>query len=108
MRQRRNPTASGTPEEDLLQRLANPWTIESVSAHRALRGVPRSGLWSEGEIASSGTGSERAQGRECSGEEAPHEPVRAMAACPGLCRRRIGASSHLRDGALAEKDKGHK
>jgi len=26
-----------------------------------MRGVPRSGLWSEGEIASSGTGSERAQ-----------------------------------------------
>jgi len=39
-----NSTASETPEEDLPQRLANPWTIESVSAHRALRGVPRSGL----------------------------------------------------------------
>src|SRR3972149_2329157 len=74
MRQRRNLTASGTPEEDLLQRLANPWTIESVSAHRALRGVPRSGLWSEGEIASSGTGSERAQGRECSERKPPASP----------------------------------
>src|SRR4030067_820049 len=74
MRQRRNPTASGTPEEDLLQRLANPWTIESVSAHRALRGVPRSGLWSEGEIASSGTGSERAQGRERSERKPPASP----------------------------------
>jgi len=74
MRQRRNLTASGTPEEDLLQRLANPWTIESVSAHRALRGVPRSGLWSEGEIASSGTGSERAQGRERSERKPPASP----------------------------------
>jgi len=26
-------------------------------------------------------------------EEAPREPVRGMAACPGLRRRRIGASS---------------
>src|SRR3990172_971095 len=74
MRQRRNPTASGTPEEDLLQRLANPWTIESVSAHRALRGVPRRGLWSEGEIASSGTGRERGQGRERSERKPPAIP----------------------------------
>ena len=57
-------------------RLGNPWTNESVCAHRALRGVPRSGLWSEGELASSGTGSERAQGRERSGEESPRKPVR--------------------------------
>src|SRR3972149_1297514 len=31
----------------LLQRVANTLTFESVSVHRALRGVPRSGLWSE-------------------------------------------------------------
>src|SRR4030065_2779145 len=31
-----------------------------------------------------------------------------MAACPGISRGRIGASSHLRDTALAEKYKGHK
>jgi hypothetical protein len=61
-----------------VQRLANTLTIESVSVHRALRGVPHSGgtlLEVVGssvggvsrrreEIASSGTGSERAQGRE--------------------------------------------
>ena len=40
-----------------------------------MRGVPQSGLWSEEEIASSGTGSERAQGRERSEEEAPREPL---------------------------------
>src|SRR3990172_540681 len=83
MRQRRNLTASGTPEEDLLQRLPNPWTIESAPAHRALRGIPRSGLWSEGEIASSGTGSERAQGRERSGGDPPGSPCAKWPSVPG-------------------------
>ena len=40
----------------------------------AMRGVPQSGLWSEERIASSGTGSERAQGRERSGCGSPREP----------------------------------
>jgi len=36
-----------------------------------MRGVPRSGLWSEVLSPASGTGSERAKGRERSGEESP-------------------------------------
>jgi len=40
----------------------------------AMRGVPRSGLWSEISDPPSGTGSERAKGRERSGVEAPREP----------------------------------
>ena len=70
-------------------RIGNPWTNESVRAHRALRGVSRRGgtllILSSREkgvsrqkekFASSGTGSERAQVRDRSGEEAPREPVR--------------------------------
>src|SRR3990172_11075309 len=45
--------------------------IASVRAHWAQRGVPQSGLWSEAELASSGTGSERAEVRERSITEPP-------------------------------------
>ena len=100
--------AQAEGDHPLVQRLTKKLTFESVSAHRALRGVPRSGLWSEGEIAASGTGSERAQDRERSGEEALREPVLGMAACPRLSRRRIGASSYLRDGTLTAKTKGQR
>jgi hypothetical protein len=41
-----------------------------------MRGVLDAACFAKEEIASSGTGSERAQGRERSGEEAPREPVR--------------------------------
>src|SRR3970282_1969296 len=39
-----------------------------------MRGVPQSGLWSEEEVASSGTGSERAQVASVADAEAPREP----------------------------------
>ena len=46
----------------------------------AMRGVPQSGLWSEEAIASSGTGSERAQGRERSrGDPSASQGPRATA-----------------------------
>ena len=39
-----------------------------------MRGVPQSGLWSEVKIASSGTGSERAQVASAADAEALREP----------------------------------
>jgi len=40
-----------------------------------MRGVPQSGLWSEEELASSGTGSERAKVASVAGAEGPRKPV---------------------------------
>jgi hypothetical protein len=39
-----------------------------------MRGVPQSGLWSEEELASSGTGSERAKVASVAVAESPREP----------------------------------
>jgi len=59
----------------------------------AMRGVPQSGLWSEEELASSGTGSERSQGRERSGCGSPPRarvlPPEAALRSYGGCRREL-------------------
>ena len=44
-----------------------------------MRGVPRSGLWSEADIASSGTGSERAKVASVAAEKPPREPEAPVA-----------------------------
>ena len=48
--------------------------MRTSRCQQAQRGVPLSGLWSEGEIASSGTGSERAQVASVCYEEAARAP----------------------------------
>ncbi|HJX74391.1 MAG TPA: hypothetical protein VJ307_09570, partial [Candidatus Deferrimicrobiaceae bacterium] len=77
-----------------------------------MRGVPRSGLWSEEEIASSGTGSERAQGRERSrgdpsASQGPRDPALAAGRTTGAHaageEEFLGTSLFLYDGNMSTR-----
>ena len=66
-----------------MQRLANSLTFESVSVPRAVRGVPRSGLWSEVQIAASATAASGRKVASVAERKPPASPCAEWPPVPG-------------------------